>query len=96
MRFLVVLTILAMVLLPSCSAARDWADVVRDYAYSKVLITTDAGAQIMVLKWNPETKEWEEMQTSLPVGWYVLPPIPELLGLTGPTPIVEPSPVPGP
>lgn len=86
------LVLLIPLLFLSCSTVRDWADVVKDYTYSKVMITTDEGATLMVLRWHPETNTWEEEVAALPSGWYVLPPIPELLGLTGPSiPVVAPT-----
>lgn len=75
--------LLAALVLPSCSTVKDWSDVAKSYAKEKTLVIAEPTAA-KVLQWNAATKTWEPKQATLKQGSYVLPSLPELLGLNPP------------
>ena len=72
-------TLCVLCVLAGCSTVQDWSKYVEAQVKEKVLITADDSTTTMVKKWNGS--QWEQIEYTIPAGYYILPPLPEILGL---------------
>ena len=77
MRTLALLCVLAC--MAGCSTVQDWSSYIQKVVKEKVLITTGGTYTVKVLKWDG--KEWVPLDYTIPDGYYILPPIEEIIGL---------------
>jgi hypothetical protein len=71
--------LLVLVALAGCSTVQDWSKYVEERVKEKVLITADSSATVNALRWNGDS--WELIEFDVPEGYYILPPLPEILGI---------------
>lgn len=77
MKLLAILCVLCV--LAGCSTVQDWSKYVEAQVKEKVLITADAELTANVKKWDGT--QWQLIEFTIPPGYYILPPLPELLGI---------------
>lgn len=77
----VLIAVLCALCLAGCSTVQEWSSYVEQKVKEKVLIVEGGPYEIKVLKYNAKTEQWEEAAFDMPDGYYVLPPLPEILGI---------------
>lgn len=62
-----------------CSTVKEWSEYAENLVKEKVLITTGDPVTVQALRWDG--KEWVPVEMDIPAGYYILPPLSELLGV---------------
>ena len=71
--------LLVVLVLAGCTTVQDWSKYVEAQVKEKVLITANGTVTCDVKRWNGTS--WEVVPFTIPEGYYILPPLPELLGI---------------